>query len=103
VSPGLSVNSPTNYGSASGPVVNSVLSLSGALGDTVAIAQTVPISKDGNVPLYVSLYNNSGLLEGWINLAGGGVTGNLTWIRPSGVNQPGGFPEGFDTIVQVEP
>jgi hypothetical protein len=103
VSPGLSVNSPTNYGSASGPVVNSVLSLSGALGDTVAISQTVPISKDGNVPLYVSLYNNSGLLEGWINLTGGGVSGNLTWIRPSGVNQPGGFPEGFDTVVQVKP
>jgi hypothetical protein len=70
VSPGLSVNSPTNFGGASGVVVNGVLSLSGALGDTVAISQSVPISKDGYVPLYVSLYKNSGLVEGWINLAG---------------------------------
>ena len=101
VSPGLSVNSPTNFGRASGVVVNGVLSLSGVLGDTVAISQTVPISKDGYVPLYVNLYKNSGLVEGWINLAGGVVTGNLAWIRPSGVVLPVGFPQGFDTVVQV--
>jgi hypothetical protein len=101
LSPGLSVKSPTNFGWAGGVVVNGVLSLSGALGDTVAISQTVPISKDGNVPLYVSLYNNSGLLEGWINLAGGVGTGNLAWVRPSGVLLPVGFPQGFNTVVQV--
>jgi hypothetical protein len=101
VFPGLSINAPTNSGSAVGFVGNSVLSLSGTLGDTVAISQTVPISKDGNVPLFVSLYNNGGLLEGWINLAGGVVTGNLTWIRPSGVLAPAGYPQGFDTVVQV--
>jgi hypothetical protein len=86
---------------AFGAVVNGVLSLSGALGDTSAIAQTVPISKDGNVPLYANLYTNGGLVEGWINLAGGSVTGNLTWIRPGGVLLPPGFPQGFDTGVQV--
>jgi len=101
MSPGLSANSPTNLGWASGVVVNGVLSLSGALGDTAAISQTVPISKDGNVPLCVNLYNNSGLLEGWINLAGGVGTGNLTWIRPGGVLLPAGFPQGFNTVVQV--
>jgi hypothetical protein len=94
--PGLSANSPTNYGSASGRVVNGVLSLSGTLGDGAAIAQTMPISKDGNVPLYVNLYNNSGLLEGWINLAGGVVTGNLTWICPGSPVQPG-----FNTVVPI--
>ena len=66
MSPGLSGNSPTNSGLANGVVVNGLLSLSGALGDTAAISQTVPISKDGNVPIYVNLYNNNGLLEGWI-------------------------------------
>jgi hypothetical protein len=101
VSPGLSANSPTNTGMASGLAFNSVLNLGGQLGDTSAISQSVPIAMDGYVPVYVSLYNNSGLLEGWINLAGGVVTGNLTWIRPSGVLTPAGFPEGFDTVVQV--
>ena len=101
ISPGLSANSPTNGGVAIGLVANSVLSLSGALGDTAAMSQTVPISKDGNVPLFVNLYTNGGLLEGWINLAGGAATGNLTWIRPSGVLLPAGFPQGFDTVVQV--
>jgi hypothetical protein len=101
ISPGLSANSPTNDGLAIGLVANSVLSLSGALGDTAAMSQTVPISKDGNVPLFVNLYTNGGLLEGWVNLAGGAATGNLTWIRPSGVLLPAGFPQGFDTVVQV--
>ena len=53
------------------------------------------------MPLYVNLYKNSGLLEGWINLAGGVVAGNLTWIRPGGVVLPAGFPQGFDTVVEV--
>jgi hypothetical protein len=101
MSPGLSAGSPTNTGAAGGSVLGGVIQLSGALGDTAAISQTVPISKDGNVPLYFSLYNNSGLVEGWINLAGGVVTGNLTWIRPSGVVTPSGFPAGFDTEVGV--
>jgi hypothetical protein len=101
VSPGLSNNSPTNYGVASGIVVNSVLSLSGLLGDTSPFSQTVPISKDGNVPLCVNLYTNGGLLEGWINLAGGTPAGNLTWIRPAGVTLPPGFPQGFGTRVEV--
>ena len=101
MSPGLSANSPANYGEAGGPVVNGALSLSGMLGDTAAISQTAPISKDGNVPLYLNLYNNSGLIEGWVNLAGGVVSGSLTWIRPGGVFQPAGFPLGFNTVVRV--
>ncbi len=53
------------------------------------------------MPIYFSLYNNGGLVEGWINLAGGVATGNLAWICPSGVALPAGFPQGFDTVVQV--
>jgi len=101
MSPGLSANSPTNFGVVKGVITNSVLALSGALGDTAAFLQSVPISKDGNVPLYGNLYNNSGLVEGWINLTGGVASGSLTWIRPSGVLVPAGFPQGFNTLVQV--
>jgi hypothetical protein len=101
ISPGSSTNSPTNFGVAVGVVLNSVLTLSGVLGDAAAFSQTVPISKDGNVPLYANLYTNGGLLEGWLNLAGSAPTGNLTWIRPGGVLQPAGYPLGFDTQAQV--
>ena len=100
--PGLSADFPAQYGVAKGLVSASVLSLFGQLPDEAAISQTVPISKDGNVPIYVSLYNNSGLLEGWINLAGGAPSGSLAWIRPPGVVMPPGYPAGFDTVVKVE-
>jgi hypothetical protein len=101
LAPGSSTNAPTKSGAGTGLVVNGVLSLAGALGDTAAFAQAVPISTGGNVPLYVNLYTNGGLLAGWINLAGSNLVGNLTWIRPSGVLAPAGFPQGFDTVVQV--
>ncbi len=101
MSPELSPTSPSNSGAGIGVVLNGVLTLSGFLGDSAALAQTVPISGHGTVPLYVNLYNNSGLLEGWLSLAGGLVTGHLTWIRPSGILLPPGFPQGFDTVVQV--
>ncbi len=101
LSPGLSANSPTNNGSAIGLVSGGVLTLSGSLGDTTAFSQNVPISRNGNVPIYASLYTNGGLVAGWINVGGGAVTGNLAWIRPGGVLQPSGFPLGFDTAVQA--
>jgi hypothetical protein len=34
-------------------------------------------------------------------VAGAAPVGNLTWIRPGGVLAPAGFPQGFDTQVQV--
>jgi len=101
LSPGGSVNSPTNYGSAIGLVSGGVLTLSASLGDTTAFSQTVPISRNGDVPIYASLYSKGGLVAGWINVAGGAVTGNLAWIRPGGVLQPSGYPLGFDTEVQA--
>jgi len=101
LSPGSSTNAPTNNGVATGLIANSILSLSGVLGDTAAFSQTVPISKDGNVPIYINLYTNGGVLEGWINMDSGSPVGTLTWIRPSGVLKPAGFPKGFDTLLQV--
>lgn len=99
--PGTSVNSPTNFGWATGSIVNGVLSLSGQLGDFVTLSQTVPISKDGYVPIYANLYTNSGLVEGWLNLSGSNVTGSLAWIRPAGIVLPAGFPSGFTNGVAV--
>lgn len=101
ISPGSSANAPTDYGAATGLIVNGVLSLAGTLGDSATFSQTVPISMGGNVPLFSRLYTNGGLLAGWVNLAASTPSGNLTWIRPSGVLQPAGFSQGFTTVVQV--
>lgn len=102
LSPGRSaINFPTNNGVVVGGTANGVLLLSGLLGDTTPFSQSVPIALGGTVPLYASLYNNTGLVEGWINLANGGVSGSLNWVRPSGVLLPSGFPQGFDTTLQV--
>jgi hypothetical protein len=97
----LSGVSPTNFGHASGVVFNGVLSLSGVLGGVAAISQTVPISKDGNVPIYIMPHAKSCLLEGWINLTGGVVTGNLAFIRPTTANMPSGFPQIYNAEVQA--
>ncbi|MDB6027576.1 MAG: carbohydrate-binding protein [Verrucomicrobiales bacterium] len=76
------------------------LSLSGALADGRAIAQTIPISKTGQWPVYTALLplpkvvtNGSVLVTnlefqefffGWVDVAGEQPTGTLTWLR-SGV------------------
>jgi len=63
------------------------VTLSAVLGDNTAISQAVPISPDGHIPLYASLYTRQGLLLGWVNatpnpsLALRGAS--LTWIKLS--------------------
>ncbi len=57
------------------------VSLVGRFGDGTFFAQTVAIAGDGNFPVYVSLSRQSGLLTGWMNLAGGIPGGNLNWVR----------------------
>jgi hypothetical protein len=58
-----------------------MVSLVGRFGDGTLFAQTVPIAGDASFPVYVSLSRQSGLLTGWMNLAGGIPAGNLNWIR----------------------
>ncbi len=97
-------NSPGGYGY--GLIsINSVgkVTLSGALADSSAITETVPVSKDGHWPLYVDLYNHHGLLEGWVDFANGAPTGQVTWIKPSlptGVNLTT-YLNGFVNNVEV--
>jgi hypothetical protein len=62
---------------------NGQVVLSGQLGDGTAIQQTGFVGADGSYPVYQSLYNNTGVLAGWITFAGGAPIGNLTWIRPA--------------------
>jgi hypothetical protein len=60
---------------------NGGVALSGKLGDGTAIQQTGFIGADGSYPVYQNLYNNTGLLAGWITFAEGAPIGNLTWIK----------------------
>jgi len=84
----------TNYtGTVRDPAAATVR-ITGALADGTVFNQLVPVSQDGYVPIYASLYANKGLLLGWINLYLTNTDNvSLTWIRPqhaSGMYQ-GGF------------
>ena len=58
--------------------------ITGALADGTSFNQTVPVSQQGYVPLYASLYAGRGLLTGWINLDFPNKAGvGLTWIHPT--------------------
>jgi uncharacterized repeat protein (TIGR03803 family) len=88
--PGSTTNEPGGYGYAT--LANSLaglVSLSGSLADKTAISQSVALSKDGNIPLYVSLYSHKGSLLGWLTLTNN-ITNqpaqmivgtNLAWIK----------------------
>jgi hypothetical protein len=74
-----------------------MVTLTGAMADGTAFNETVPESQSGDIPIYASLYSNTGVLIGWVNLANlqaGAPTNTLTWIKePSkaAVLYPGGF------------
>jgi hypothetical protein len=83
-------------GSATATESEGIVWLSGTLGDGAAILQTAPVSRNGNVAVFVPLYHNAGLLAGWLNVSGGAPISTLTWICPAG----GGYP-GFTNVVQA--
>ena len=40
----------------------------GRLGASATLSQSISVSKNGNIPLYVSLYSSQGSLLGWLTL-----------------------------------
>ena len=89
---GAPTNDPGGYGYAT--LTNSTagnVELVGRLGDGTAISQSVPISKDGYIPLYVSLYSRQGSLLGWLAVTNNAsnsppqtlLGNNLSWIKLS--------------------
>jgi hypothetical protein len=70
--------------------------LSGQLGDGAQIWQTGFIGANGSFPVYQSLYNNTGLLAGWITLADGAPIGDLIWIQPA---NPVQSMQGFTNVI----
>jgi hypothetical protein len=98
--PGPPSNGPPGYGYALVTNHDGVVTLNGALADGAAFSQTAPIVGAGDLPFYASLYGNTGLLSGWLNLNGGLTGANVWWIKtasPSGAL----YPAGFTNVVTV--
>ena len=64
---------------------NGVVSLKGYLSDKTSAAQKVPLSKNGQWPLYVPLYSGKGSLLSWVgftNRPTDDFHGLLNWSKP---------------------
>ncbi len=65
---------------------NGTVLLTGTLADGTHVSQSSAISKNGEWPVYVSLYAGRGSLLGWLtftNRTSDDVSGRLSWIRPA--------------------
>ena len=93
-------NSPAGDGIAQ--ITNNVVGqckLAGYLADGTTITAATYISKDSNAPVYVSLYKNAGLLEGWLHFGETNVSGLLTWVKTSGAfTKPITYLNGFTNV-----
>jgi hypothetical protein len=73
------------------------VSFAAALADGTRVSQSVPLSKHGFWPLYVSLYSGKGSLMNWpafTNRTTDDLNGTLSWIKLADVSAryyPGGF------------
>lgn len=100
-----SINSPEGDGYGAVTVDgNGMVSFAGTLADGTKVTQKGCISKNGEWPLYVSLYSGRGSLLGWLlftNRAGDDVSGRLSWISPTNSNgkfYPAGFGVDSDAL-----
>ena len=86
--PGLPGNDFVPGGMSYGTVSidsNGVATLKGYLADKTSAAQKTQLSKDGEWPLYVSLYSGKGSLLSWLsftNAPTNDFSGDLSWIKP---------------------
>ncbi len=77
---------------------NGTVTLSGATADGSAFGQSVPLVGAGDLPFYASLYSNTGLLIGWLNLNGNLTATDIWWIKPAS-STTALYPSGYTNIV----
>lgn len=83
---------------------NGAVTLAGTLADGTKASRKVPLSRNGQWPLYVALYSGGGSALSWLTLTNGitdDVTGLLSWIKPTlpkAKQYPGGFTNEAMTI-----
>lgn len=77
------------------------VTLTGALADGTSFSQSVPVGAAGDVPVFHALYNNAGLLMGWVNLSNGLVAAEtpMAWLKPA--VRTGLYPGGFTNSLLV--
>ena len=105
-------NAPTNEPGGYGYVTLSnnpagQVSLCGSLADNTVISQSVALSHDGNIPLYVSLCSGKASLQGWLTLTNNTTNqpaqtilgANLSWIKRC--SQPGTMYAGGFTNTNI--
>jgi hypothetical protein len=80
------------------------VTLFAGLADGTKFSQGVPVSQSGDIPIYGSLYGDTGLLIGWVNLTNmetGPSTNTLAWIKePSSAAAL--YPGGFTNTLSVQ-
>ena len=77
------------------------VTLSGALADGTTFSQQVPLSGNGDLPVYGDLYGSTGLLMGWLGLVSGSPTGSLAWIKEAS-HSSALYTNGFTNMLLVQ-
>jgi hypothetical protein len=81
------------------------VTLSGGLADGTTFSQSVLASQSNDVPVYVSLYEKTGFLFGWLNLTNMNSTNStngLIWIKGVPPHPSLLFPNGFTNLLLTE-
>jgi hypothetical protein len=98
-------NTPPGDGYAQATNHLGMVSLTGQLADGAAFSPVAAESPNGDVPVYSgSLYGNTGLLLGWINmtnLLAGAPSNTLTWIKKASRSYPP-YTNGFTNTLVVQ-
>jgi hypothetical protein len=77
-----------------------VVSLKGTLADGKTITPKAPVSKNGQWPLYASLYSGQGVLWGWLTFTNASeLGGSVAWIKPALNTTP--YPAGFSLTARA--
>jgi len=97
--------SPDGYGYAAiTNTLGGISTLGGALADGTPFLWSVPITQNGGIPLYQSLYSGRGSLLGWIYLTNAppknmSTNSWVSWIKPSVSKTL--YPSGFTNLTGV--
>lgn len=71
---------PSGFGYATATSRSGILTLTGHLADGTALIDSQRITENGQYPLYLSLYTNTGALIGLLDVTNGIPSGSVTWI-----------------------
>ena len=76
---------------------------SGSLADKSAFSQGTLLCDDGTFPVFDSLYNDKGMIQGWVGLTNSStadLTGDILWVKPH-FAQHSFYPAGFTNELGV--